>query len=136
MTHSFTFDVHIFDTDCYGVVWHGAYTKWLEMGRVDLLKKVDLDLNQMSRDHDVIFPVVEQNLRYKASARFGDTLALTTHVVQNSPIKLTFEQRITDIKTGQRILEARTDIALTNSQGRLYRKLPDVVAQKVALLSE
>jgi len=131
--HTFEFDVHIFDTDCYGVVWHGSYAKWLEMGRVDLFKLVGLNLADATRDHDVIFPVVEQNLRYKSSARFGDRLQLVTSVSQQA-LKLVFDQRITDVSTGQRVIEARTDIVMTNSAGKLVRKAPEAVAQKIAQL--
>lgn len=133
--HTFEFDVHIFDTDCYGVVWHGSYAKWLEMGRVDLFKVVGLNLTDATRDHDIIFPVVEQNLRYKASARFGDRLQLLTSVSQQA-LKLVFDQRIIDVTTGQRILEARTDIVMTNSAGKLVRKAPQPVAEMIARLTE
>ena len=91
--YSFNYDVHIFDTDCYGVVWHGAYTKWLEMGRVNLFKTIDVDIKQMSDEHDIIFPVTEQNVRFKAPARFGDVLRLTTWVKPDQP-KLIFFQEI------------------------------------------
>jgi acyl-CoA thioester hydrolase len=82
--YSFNYDVHIFDTDCYGVVWHGSYAKWLEMGRVNLFKTIDLDMTEMSSKHDIVFPVTEQNIRFKASARFGDVLRLNTRVEPES----------------------------------------------------
>ncbi|MEZ4573432.1 MAG: hypothetical protein R2857_00650 [Vampirovibrionales bacterium] len=70
--YSFEYDVQIFDTDCYGVIWHGAYVKWLEMGRVDMLKHLDIDLKQMSDAHDIVFPLSSK------TRAFGPLAALAT----------------------------------------------------------
>lgn len=128
--YSFNYDVHIFDTDCYGVVWHGAYTKWLEMGRVNFFKNLDIDMKQMSDEHDIIFPVTEQNVRFKASARFGDVLRLTTTVKKNSP-KLVFYQDVQDLHSEKLIIEARTDVVMINGQGKMYRRFPEIIEAKL-----
>ncbi len=132
-TYSFNYDVHIFDTDCYGIVWHGAYTKWLEMGRVNLFKTIDVDMKQMSDEHDIIFPVVEQNLKFKASARFGDVLRLTTWIKPDQP-KLIFYQEIQELHSDKLIIDARTDVVTMNSQNKMYRRFPDILQQKLKSL--
>ncbi len=128
--YSFNYDVHIFDTDCYGVVWHGSYTKWLEMGRVNLFKTLDVDMKQMSDEHDIIFPVTEQNIRFKSPARFGDVLRLTTWARLDSP-KIIFFQEVRDLHSEKLIVEARTDIVMINSQGKMYRRFPEVLQEKL-----
>jgi len=133
-SYQFSYDVHIFDTDCYGVVWHGSYAKWLEMGRVDFCKKVlSMDLKILSDEHQVVVPVVEQTVRYKAMARFGDNLTLTTRLEPHEP-KLIFHQHIEDSQTGKRMIEARTDCVLTHPEGRLYRRFPEIMKQKLGLV--
>ncbi len=127
--YSFNFDVHIFDTDCYNVVWHGSYAKWLEMGRVNLFKTIDVDMREMSDKHDIIFPVTEQNIRFRASARFGDVLRLTTWVKVDSP-KLIFHQEIRNLHTDKLIIEARTDVVTMNAEGRMYRRFPEIMTEK------
>ena len=52
------------DTDSYGVVWHGAYTKWFEAARVELVEMLGLDLETLEKNK-ILFPVVEMNIRYK-----------------------------------------------------------------------
>lgn len=131
--YSFNFDVHIFDTDCYGVVWHGSYAKWLEMGRVNLFKTIDLDMREMSEKHDIVFPVAEQNVRFRASARFGDVLRLTTWVKKDQP-KLIFYQDIRDLHTDKLIIESRTDVVLINAEGRMYRRFPAIIEEKLKKL--
>lgn len=129
-SYIFEYDVHIFDTDCYGVVWHGSYTKWLEMGRVDLFRTIGLDMKEASDKHDIIFPVTEQNIRFKAPSRFGDRLQLVTKAQMDSP-KLLFYQEIRNKKTERLIIEAKTDVVMINSAGRMYRQYPDWVSNKL-----
>ncbi len=133
-SYSFNYDVHIFDTDCYGVVWHGSYTKWLEMGRVNFFKTLmDLDMKEASDKHDIIFPVTEQTIRFKKSGRLGDVLRLTTWVEPDSP-KLVFHQEIRNLHTDRVLVEAKTDVVMINSEGRMYRRFPEMVAEKLKLL--
>ncbi|MCA9808283.1 MAG: acyl-CoA thioesterase [Cyanobacteria bacterium HKST-UBA06] len=129
--YSFEYDVQIFDTDCYGVIWHGAYVKWLEMGRVDMLKHLGIDLKQMSDAHDIVFPVVEQNTRFRASGRFGDRVRLTTTFTLDG-YKFFFTQQVVALPGRQRpaeqlLIEAQTTVVMVNLEGRLYRKLPDIL---------
>ena len=44
MKNIFETKVYYSDTDAYGVVWHGAYLRWMEKGRVDLCDQMGLDL--------------------------------------------------------------------------------------------
>ncbi len=133
--YSFNYDIHIFDTDCYGVVWHGSYAKWLEMGRVNFFKNLGVDMTEMSDVYDIIFPVTEQNIRFKASARFGDVLRLTTRVEQEPP-KLVFFQEARDLHSDKVMIEARTTVVMISSEGRMYRRFPDIIVEKLAPLNE
>ena len=56
------------DTDSYGVVWHGAYTKWFEAARVEIVEKLGLKLDELEKNN-ILFPVVELNVRYKSSRK-------------------------------------------------------------------
>ena len=47
MKNIFETKVYYSDTDAYGVVWHGAYLRWLEKGRADLCNTLGLDLVSM-----------------------------------------------------------------------------------------
>jgi acyl-CoA thioester hydrolase len=132
-TYSFNYDVHIFDTDCYGVVWHGAYTKWLEMGRVNLFKSVGIDMKDLSDNHDIIFPVAEQNIRFKTSARLGEVLRLTTRIDVQPP-KLIFYQSIQELHQERPVVEARTDVVLISNGGKMYRKFPEIMIEKLQVL--
>lgn len=42
--HTMKQKVYYADTDAYGVVWHGAYLRWLEAARVELCEAMGLNL--------------------------------------------------------------------------------------------
>ena len=67
------------DTDSYGVVWHGAYTKWFEAARVEFTEKLGIDLETLE-SNKIVFPVVELNIRYKSSARMNERLVIKTKI--------------------------------------------------------
>jgi acyl-CoA thioester hydrolase len=125
MTHTFTYSVHIFDTDCYGVAWHGSYTKWLEMGRVNLFQQAGISMKEFSETSNIVFPVTEQHVRYKSSAHLEETLCLSTSLMLSEP-KAIFNQVLIEQDTQRLVIEAMTTIVLTNRAGKLYRRFPEV----------
>lgn len=123
-----TLAVQIFDTDCFGVVWHGAYTKWLEMGRVEFLRSRGIALSKPGDREGLVYPVVEQHFRFRAPARFGDTLTLTTQArLEGSRLIFTQTCR-TD--AGVTTLETTTVNAVVDgATWRPLRRLPEVLTK-------
>lgn len=126
MEHIFEQQVFYSDTDAYGVVWHGSYLRWLEMGRVFYCEQLGLDLNSL-KENDIVIPVTSLNVRYKASAKLNDKLIIKTKVSKITPLSMTFEQIITNASTNQTYIQAYVDVVAINNSGKLYRRLPDVL---------
>ena len=130
--YSFPYDIQIFDTDCYGVMWHGSHTKWFEMGRVKLLEKLTgQHLKDFSDEHDIIFPVYEQQFKYLKQVKFGDTLSYETSIELALP-RMIFTQRAYLLdklgKTNDEkvlAIDCQTIITPITTSGRICRKLPD-----------
>ena len=68
MSHAFKQKVYYSDTDAYGVVWHGSYLRWLEMGRVMMIEQAGHKISKLA-DEDIVLPVVELNIKYKTFFR-------------------------------------------------------------------
>ncbi len=112
------------DTDAYGVVWHGAYVKWLEKGRVEISEKLGLPLEELERQ-GVTFPVVELNIRYKSSALFNERILIETSIQEVKQTTITFSHKVTEKETGKvRILASSTIVAI-DTEGKLYKRLPE-----------
>lgn len=131
-THTLELDVNVFDTDCFGVMWHGAYIKWLEMGRVQQLEAQGIKLSHPNDPDGYIYPVVEQNLKYKTKAPYGDRLTLTTNLTIDG-FKLIFHQVFRSQTTQQTTLEAVTTVLVLDSQWKVQRRLPSIITSALGL---
>ncbi len=116
------------DTDAYGVVWHGAYLRWLEMGRVEWCEMTGHNLIELEC-MDIVLPVVNLNIRYKASARLNDELVIETTVSKFNGLTVTFAQKIISKETGKIFIEAEVDVVAISNSGKLYRRMPEVLSQ-------
>ena len=63
--------VKFYDTDTMGVVHHSNYIRWFETGRVEFLRTLGIDLNEMMSD-GILFPIIEVGAKFHAPARVGD----------------------------------------------------------------
>src|ERR1044071_1664269 len=82
------------ETDMMGVVYHGSYLPWFEIGRTTLLKEVGLPYRKLEED-GYRLPVLEVNAKYFRPAVYDDTLTIIT-TMRDKPIlriKLEYEVR-------------------------------------------
>lgn len=128
MKHIFEQKVYYADTDAYGVVWHGAYLRWLEQGRVLLCEDMGHNLTELTAQ-DILLPVVNINLRYKASAKLNDNVIIETEIGKYTPLSVTFKQAVKSKETGKTFVEADIDVVAINNAGKLYRRMPEVLVK-------
>lgn len=69
------------ETDQMGVVYHANYIVWFEVGRVELLRSLNLPYKQLEEE-GILIAVVEVNARYKKPAKYDDEIAVRTTVKQ------------------------------------------------------
>ena len=118
------------DTDSYGVVWHGAYTKWFEAARVGIVEELGLMLENLE-SNNILFPVVEMNIRYKSSAKMNERIIIKTHISDINPASITFEHKVFEKNTFKLRVIAKTTIVVIDSQtGKMFRKIPDDIYSK------
>lgn len=130
MKHTFETKVYYADTDAYGVVWHGAYLRWMESGRVELCNMLGLDLVEM-KNMDVLLPVTNMNVRYKSSARLNDSIIIETWLEKCNGLSVKFKQTIRNKETSRLNIEAVFDVVAVNEAGKLYRRMPDDLFEKL-----
>lgn len=126
MKHIFEQKVYYSDTDAYGVVWHGSYLRWLEMGRIEHGESIGCNLLELQAQN-IALPVVNLNVRYKSSAKLSDELIIETILSNFNKLSATFEQKIIDKKTGKIFIEAQVDVVAIDNNGKLYRKMPQIL---------
>ena len=126
MKHAFNTKVFYSDTDAYGVVWHGNYLRWLEMGRTYICEQADLKLSELEKQ-DIVLPIADLNIKYKNSAKLDDELTVTTEIIEKGRFYITFYQTIIDKKSEKTYIEATIKVVAIHKDGTLYRSLPEQV---------
>jgi len=130
MKHAFEQKVFYSDTDAYGVVWHGSYLRWLEMGRVLFCEEENLSLTELKKQ-DVVLPVVELKINYKKSAKLDDTVKVLTEVQDYGRFYITFHQQIVDESENNVYIDATVKVVAIDESGKLYRSLPEQILKVV-----
>jgi len=77
-----------------GVVHHGSYLAWFEVGRVELMRSRGFPYRAME-DSGISFPVIEARLRYIKPARFDERLTVTCWCSAVSKTRFTVSYHVT-----------------------------------------
>lgn len=126
MKHIQKVRVYYADTDAYKVVWHGAYIKWFEAGRIEFADKLGLNLTELEKEN-CILPVVELNIRYKRSAFLDDKLIIETEIKELNKTSIVFEHKVINEETGVLHVLATVTVVVVDNSGKLYRKVPEKI---------
>lgn len=114
--------VKFFDTDVMGVVHHSNYIRWFETGRVEFLRELGIDLNEMMSD-GILFPIVEVTAKFHAPAKFDDELEIDTAAEALTKAKMKFDYVIRR-RGEEKILAEGTSTNVFTHDGKICR-LPD-----------
>ena len=118
------------DTDSYGVVWHGAYTKWFEAARVGLVEQLGLELEAIEKS-GIVFPVVEMNIRYKSSAKMNERIIIKTNISEVKPLSVKFEHKVYEKSTNTlRVIAHTTIVVIDTKTGKMLRRMPEDMYEK------
>jgi len=91
--HEFTVRVRYAETDQMGVVYHGNYAQYFEMGRVEWLRNLGVSYADMEKQ-GIMLPVVSLTMNYKKPARYDDLLRVRTILKKQAGVKIEFEYEI------------------------------------------
>ena len=106
------------ETDQMGVVYHANYLDWCEIGRTDFIRELGTPYAQLERD-GVKLAVSEAALRFRASARYDDSIRVHTHVQSVRSRSLTFAYRIRNAQSGLLLVSATTELVSVSGTGRV-----------------
>lgn len=91
--HELEVRVRYAETDQMGVVYHGNYAQYFEMGRVEWLRNLGLSYAFMEKN-GVMLPVVSLTINYKKPARYDDLLRVRTIFKKQESVRIEFDYEI------------------------------------------
>jgi len=78
------------ETDQMGVVYHGNYIPYFEIGRVEWLRNKGISYKKME-ESGIALPIVNMNINYKKSARYDELLTIHTRFKSQTSVKIEFD---------------------------------------------
>ena len=121
------------ETDQMGVVYHGNYLKYFEVGRTEMMRHFGFPYSELEKK-GVLLTVVEAQCRYLAGARYDDLLRVETCAKIISPVRLRFDYRVVRQEDDVAVCTGSTDLACLGPD-RKPRRLPAEVRNKVEALA-
>jgi acyl-CoA thioester hydrolase len=117
------------EVDSWGIVWHGHYVAWFEVGRMALLGKFHLlpqDFTQMG----YLAPVVDLKCAFKEPARLNDEVLIRTTILKPTKAALTFQFQILRKNDGKLLASGEETQVLLTLDGRMLYIIPQDLRER------
>ena len=111
------------ETDQMGVVYHGNYAQFFEMGRTEWLRSLGVTYKDMEIN-GIILPVVSLNLTFIKSALYDDILTIHTFLKKEPMVKIEFNYEIKN-QLDELICTGSSVLAFINSKNMKPTRCPD-----------
>lgn len=113
------------ETDMMGVVYHGSYLPWFEIGRTTLLKEMGLPYRKLEAE-GFRLPVLEVTAKYFRPALYDDALTIVTTLREKPLLRIRLDY---EVKRGDELLATgHTVHAFIDRDGKPVRPPASVVS--------
>ena len=124
-----SFRVRYAETDQMGIVYHGNYAQYLEMGRVEWLRSFGISYKSME-ENGIMLPVISLNLNFKKSAVYDDLITVVTSLKKIPSVRIEFDYKIYN-EAEEILVEANTVLAFMDKQRKRPIKCPDYLLDRL-----
>lgn len=118
------------ETDQMGVVYHGNYALYLEMGRVEWLRKLNISYKEMEEE-GINLPVVSLNINYKKPASYDEVINIKTQLKKIPTSKVEFDYEITN-EAGEILTTASTTLVFIDAKTKRPVRAPQYFLDALA----
>ena len=119
------------EVDPQGVVHHGVYVDYIELGRTELLRAAGAPYRKLE-DEGTRLVVTECRLRYLRPARYDDVIIVRTHVDRVTRVRIFLSYEVIVEASGELACQASTTLAAVDERGSpcpLSERLASALAQ-------
>jgi acyl-CoA thioester hydrolase len=130
--HEFRVRVRYAETDQMGVVYHGNYAQYFEMGRVEWLRNLGVSYRSME-ESGIMLPVVSLTMNYKKPARYDDLLTVRTIFKEQTSVKIEFDYEILN-EAGELLTTGNSILVFVNMKTGRPTSPPDYITERLKAL--
>ncbi|WP_268224012.1 acyl-CoA thioesterase [Sinomicrobium oceani] len=128
-THEIPIRIRYGETDQMGVVYHGNYAQFMEIGRVEWLRNIGVSYKSME-EKGVMLPVVSLHVEFKKPARYDDLILVKTTLVERPGVKIVFDYKIYD-ENGEVLTVGNTVLVFVDMKSGRPVRCPDHILKKI-----
>ncbi|HEY8278842.1 MAG TPA: thioesterase family protein [Bdellovibrionota bacterium] len=132
------------ETDAMAIVHHSNHARYLERGRIELLRLCGLEYSNLM-NRGMQYPVLELQTSFKKPLKFDEVILIETTIAEASRTRLAFSYKIFTVPelekpslsqeefVGTPSVMGMTSHCCVNSEGRPIPAQPDVLARLTEL---
>jgi len=124
-----SFRIRYSETDQMGVVYHGNYPQFLEIGRVEWLRSLGISYKSME-ENGIMLPVISLQLNYKKSAVYDDLIRVVTRLKKLPAVRIEFDYEIFNEK-GEQLIEANTVLVFIDMKTKKPMRCPEYLLEQL-----
>ncbi|WP_282161838.1 acyl-CoA thioesterase [Ulvibacterium marinum] len=127
--YEISFRVRYGETDQMGIVYHGNYPQYLEMGRVEWLRALGISYKSME-ENGILLPVISLQINFKKSAVYDDLITVKTILTKTPMARIEFDYVI--YRNSDEILAtANTVLAFMDKETKRPLRCPNYILEKL-----
>jgi len=115
-THEVQVRVRYQETDKLGVVYHGNYFTFFEIGRTEYLRNAGYTYREMEESGEFAV-VVKAECSYHNGAKYDDLLTIRTAIKRITRVKIEYEHHI--FRDSELLASGHITLAFVNADGKL-----------------
>lgn len=117
------------ETDQMGVVYHGNYAQYFEVGRIEWLRKFGVSYKQMETE-GIMLPVISLSVKYIKSACYDDLIKVRTQLVKLPKASIEFNYEILNEK-GELLATGNTTLVFMDIHRNRPTRCPQYILDKL-----
>lgn len=117
------------ETDKMGIVYHGNYAQYFEIGRTEWLRNFGISYKEME-DSGIMLPVISLSINYKRSARYDDLIKVKTELKKLPTAKIEFDYEITN-ESGEILTTGNSVLVFMDIEKNRPTRCPQYILDKL-----
>ncbi len=137
--HQLPVRVYIENTDAGGMVYHGEYLRFLERGRTEFLRCLEITQSALMspQGENMVFAIARLEIDYKAQAVVDDALVVHTKIARIRAASFEIDQWVTRVESDGEVTVAKAFLVVaTLAKTGRPRKMPGSMRQKLQALMD
>ena len=123
--HELKVRVRYSETDKMGVVYHGNFVPYFEIGRVELMRSIGLIYKDLEGE-GILMPVVHLEIDFKHPALYDEEITIETWIEKIPSTKITFHHKVYN-ELGKLVCKAKIILVFINDKFKPVRASSKII---------